>query len=133
LNRTAGTNIPFLSLDFDAAADEQAYFIFEVPSTWVGDVTVTIWWKAAATTGSVVWGAATRSVGDAGTWDNTWSETTAIDAAKSTTEQLNSATIVITSPWTASQVGQLRIRRVGSNGSDDMAGDAKCVAVKLSW
>jgi hypothetical protein len=133
LNRTQGTNIPFLSLDFDAAADEQAYWVFEVPSTWVGNVTVTIWWKAAATTGDVVWGAATRAIGDGGTWDSTWTETTGTDTVKGTTEQLNAAAIVITSPWVAGDTGQVRIRRLGSNGSDTMAGDAKCVAVKLSW
>lgn len=52
-----GTNIPVVSLRYDAGADEAAFWHLRAVRYGSGDVTVTVEWYAdTATTGDVVWG-----------------------------------------------------------------------------
>lgn len=135
--RTAGTNLAYVSLFFDASTIESAFWAFQLPALYDGGaITVTIYWSTTATTGSCVWGASTRSAGDGDTWDAAFSEQTATDAAKAVASQVNEAAIAFTAAqagWTAGELAQLRVRRVANDAADTLASDAELLGVKIAF
>lgn len=137
-----GTNFPVSSLAYDAAADEAAFFKFVATSYGSGNLTLTLFWYAdTASSGDVVWGGAISAITpnsdsqDIET-DGLATENTATDSHLGTTGQrLHSIDVTISNldSIAAGDVVHLRIRRVGSNGSDTMSGDAQLVMATLSY
>jgi hypothetical protein len=140
--RFAGTNFPVEGLAFDAAADEACVAKFKAKNYGSGNITAILtWYGDSATSGVVRWGAAIAAITpesdtqDVET-DSFATENTVDDTHLGTTAQrLHNATITISNldSIAADDIVFLRLRRVGSNGSDTMTGDAILVAVELSY
>jgi len=141
-NKVAGTNFPVTGLAYDAAADEAAHWKFEAISYGSGNLTLDVEWYAdSASTGDVVWGAAIAAITpDTDTQDVETkafaTENTVTDSHLGTTGQrLHRATITISNldSLAARDDVWIRIRRVGSSGSDTMTGDAILALAVLSY
>ncbi len=128
---------PYLA--FDASADEAAYWTMAVPQGFTGTMTLVISYiMASATSGNVVWGAAVEAVtsGDTVDLDTTESldtENTATSAVPGTAGYLKQESITLTNQDSAAVADymRIRIRRVGSNGSDTATGDAQFLGAEL--
>lgn len=139
---TLGTNIPVPGLAYDAAADEAAFWRFIATGYASGNISADIYWEADnATSGDVVWGAAIACITpntdsqDIET-DSLATENTVTDTHLGTTGQrLHLCTITISNLDSIADGDEvaIRIRRVGSSGSDTMSNDAILVAVRLSY
>lgn len=141
-DRKLGTNIPVPLLAYDAAADEAAFWRFIATGYSSGNLTLDLYWYAdTASSGDVVWGAAIAAITpntdsqDIET-DALATENTATDSHLGTTGQrLHHVAITITNLDSIADGDEvvLRIRRLGSNGSDTMTGDACLVQARLSY
>ena len=139
--KSAGTNIAIRSLSFDASTDEGCQFPWRATGYGSGNLTVTLLWYAdTATSGNVVWGAAIAAITPDSDTQNietdTWAtENTATDGTSGSTQALNTTAITVSNldSIAASDMAWLRIRRLGTSGSDTMSGDAQLVAVILSY
>lgn len=133
--RVPGTNLTYLQGVFTNGVQQNMMWTFGVPSNYSGNVTITIYWNSAVADGTknVAWLAGTRSVGLDGTWDSSFSLTSGTDANQGTANLLNEVAIVITSPWTAGQTGQLQVQRNGAAVADTLVAVVNLFHVKLSW
>lgn len=137
-----GTNFPVSSFAYDAATDEAATWRFIATSYGSGNLTVDIWWYAdTASASDVVWGAAIVAITantdtqDVET-DAFATENTVTDTHLGTTGQrVHLCTITVTNldSLAADDLVFIRIRRVGSSGSDTMSGDAQLLNFRLSY
>lgn len=134
----AATNdINYYVLDFDASTEEHAFWSFAMPENWnAGTVNATFYWTNAGgmATETVVWGIAGGS----------WGDDDAIDAALgteiTTTDTFlaqgdlhissESSAITIANATAGEWVNIVVARKVGS---DDLTGDARLIAVKLTY
>lgn len=123
----------------DVAVNE--YFEFEgiVDEQYdAGQITVEIWWKAAATTGNVRFEAGLVSQAEAESDDQayiTTNGTFADDAAQGTTLYLSKVTLALTptaAQMTAGEIMKVRIKRVAA-GSSEMSGDAMVRFAKIKY
>lgn len=142
LNKFNGTNFPVTALAYDAAADEAAFWKVEAINYGSGNLTLDIEWYAdTATSGDVVWGASIAAITpDTDTQDVETkalaTENTATDTQLGTTAQrLQRQAITISNLDSLANRDEvwIRIRRVGSSGSDTMTGDAIFVLAVLSY
>lgn len=137
-----GTNIPVPLLAYDAGADEAAFFRFRVPGYSSGNLTVEVLWYAdTASSGDVVFGGAIAAITpnsdtqDIET-DALATENTVTDTHLGTTGQReHSATITVSNLDSLADGDEVtfRLRRLGTNGSDTMTGDACVVGVLVSY
>ena len=134
----AATNdINYYVLDFDASTEEHAFWSFCMPENWDGGtVNATFYWTNAGgmATETVVWGIAGGS----------WGDDDAIDAALGTEITVTdtflaqgdlhisseSSAITIANAAAGEWVNIVVARKVGS---DDLTGDARLIAVKLTY
>lgn len=137
-----GTNFPVSGLAFDSSADEAAVWKFEAINYGSGNLTLDLWWYAdTASSGVVRWGGAIAAItAETDTQDveskSLATENTFDDTHLGTTGQrVHKASITISNldSLAAGDLVFLRIRRVGSNGADTMAGDAILLLAKLSY
>lgn len=137
-----GTNFPIVGWAFDAALDEALATEELVAVNYgSGNVTVIIDWysRSGSTTGAVVWGAAlsVRTPGDAQSLetDAFATENTATTTVNGTAKGPTRTTITVSNldSLAADDDVVLRIRRIGSNGSDTMTGDAILRAVRVNY
>jgi hypothetical protein len=138
----AGTNFPVSVLKFDAAADEAVCWKFRASGYTRGNLTIdTEWYADTASSGDVVWGAAIAAITpntdtqDVET-DAFATENTFTDSHLGTTGQrVHRATITVSNldSLAADDDVWIRIRRVGSNGSDTMTGDACLTQITVSY
>lgn len=138
LVKTNGTNHTFNELDFDTTTDESCYWIFQMDEFYdSGAIQIHVFWKAAATTGSVVWQANLLGRVDTEIWDTALGSASYIqDTVQGTTEYLSKATIDIASTGlNPSDLVILKISRDadGTGGTDNMAGDARLLNVILEF
>jgi hypothetical protein len=141
-SQVAGTNFPVEGWAFDAAADEAIFFQFRILKYGSGNITAKLAWYAdTASSGDVVWGAALSAITlntdtqDVET-DGLATENTATDSHLGTTGQREhevSITISNLDSVADGDMVRLRIRRVGSSGSDTMTGDAILTDVLLEY
>jgi hypothetical protein len=139
--RTAGTNFPVEGLAFDASADEACVAKLKIKNYGSGNITAILTWYAdTATTGNVVWGAAIAAITPSTDTQNVETdafatETTVTGGASGSAQALVNHSITISNldSVAANDVVFLRVRRIGSNGSDTMSGDAILVAVELQY
>lgn len=127
-------------LAFDAATDEAAYWTFVAPVGWTAPLYVVISYAmASATSGNTIWDVAVEAVasGDATDLDAGESldtaNTSAADAVPGTAGYLKQVTVTLTThdSSVANDMIRLRIRRVGSSGSDTATGDAYLLVAEV--
>lgn len=142
LIKNNGTNYPILCLAYDAGLDEAAFWKFRAINYGSGDLTLDIdWYADTASSGVVRWGYSMAVI-----TPNT--DTQNIETDSLTTEEifddthlgttgqrLHRATIAISNldSLVADDYVTIRIRRVGSNAADTMAGDAFLTLATLSY
>jgi hypothetical protein len=131
------------TLAFDSAADpgECADFVGILPRAYAGGgLTLYLHWASGVTTGATVWNAAFRRIDDDGEDINTTAHSYDFNAVTATTAtvagEVDYAAITFTdgADMNSLAVGELfnlRIRRNGVSGSDDMAGDALLIAIEI--
>ncbi len=125
---------------FSGSASNEMQCMFVTPSDWTtaSAMDITLYWRAAATSGNVNWQVSTLFVGDAtvlATAFNTAS--TVADAAKGTTLQVNTATITgVTASGTtaigANKLSFVKILRDGGVGADTMSGAAELIGFVIT-
>jgi len=129
---------PYLA--FDAATDEAAYFTFVAPVGITTPLSAVITYAmASATSGNVILDATLEAISDGDTLDTDSSEsldtanTSSATAVPGTAGYIDQVSITLTNndSIAAGDLCRLRIRRVGSNGSDTATGDLLLLAVEL--
>lgn len=126
-------------LDFDSGSDEYAEWTLVMPTDWnAGTVTAIFYWLAnSSSTNSVVWALQGRSYGDGEAIDAAWGTAQTVTDANTGTNQINisAATSAITLAGTpaASELVQFRAYRDADNGSDNLAVDARLLAVRVMF
>jgi hypothetical protein len=108
---------------------------FALPSDWTGAIDLAFKWQTSATSGSVVWQAATVCVADAEVNDAAWNTaSTVTDAAKGTTLQTNDATItgLTATGCAAGELLHLKVVRDPEHASDDLAATADLIGVMVT-
>lgn len=129
---------PYLA--FDAAADEAAYWTLAVPQGFTSPFTVVISYAmASATSNNTIWDATVEAItsGDATDTDAGESldtaNTSAADAVPATAGYVKQVSIACTNGDSAAAADyvRIRIRRVGSSGSDTATGDALFYGAEL--
>lgn len=137
-----GSNYPVEGLAFDAGADEGVFVTFAATSYGSGNLTVRfLWYADSASSGNVVWGATIAAITpDSDTQDietdGLATEATVTDSHLGTTGQRLHTAAATVSSLDSLAVGDyvtLRIRRLGTNGSDTMTGDAILVKVIVEY
>lgn len=139
-----GTNFPVSGLAYDAAADEAAFWKVDASFYGVsnGNLTVDIRWYAdTASSGDTVWGATLAAI--TANTDTQDVETKALTTENTFTDnhlgtvgqRLHSAIVTVSNldSLAAGDSLWIRIRRIGSSGSDTMAGDAIVERVVVSY
>lgn len=128
-----GTSFPVPGLAFDAAADETAYWDVRALGYGSGNVSLEVdWYADTASSGDVVWeGSIAAITADSDTTDvETKSFATAVTVTDShlgtTGQRVHRATVAVSNldSLAANDDLRIRIRRLGSSGSDTMSGDA---------
>lgn len=137
-----GASVPVLGLAFDAAADEAAFFRVDVSKYASGNPSLDVdWYADTASTGDVVWEVALAAVTP--NTDTQDVEAKALAAAQTVTDshlgttgqRLHRASVTVTNldSVAAGDEVWLRVRRLGSSGSDTMAGDAVLVGADFQY
>lgn len=131
----AGGSPTYKYLAFDDSTDEMAYWNFWMDSFYdSGTITFDLFWKAAATSGDVVWRVGTRGYIEGEDWPAVSTATGNVtDTTQGTTEYLNKATISIsTTNISPSDMVMLGITRK-TGGADTMTGDAKLLYIVMRY
>lgn len=126
----SGSNTNYAYLEFDDSAIERVDDHITLPDGYSG-LDVTLWWKAAATSGNVRWLFRGVCVDEGETGDPALSDLGAVtDAAQGTANQWNRALIhgLTPSGCAARETLHFEIARVGTDGANDtMTGDAHLI------
>lgn len=134
-SRTVASGGPrILAMTFAQSADSGAETVVFLPRTYdVGSVAVDLLWTANGT-GTVVWGVAAAGFADAASLNAAYSGEVTGNGAVGTANNLKVTTISLT-PANAGKnsLTALRIRRVGTNGSDTLAATAELLGVRLRF
>lgn len=131
----AGTNTLNAALQFDAATDESIQTSMRLGAAWTGAIDAIIRWRAAATTGDVVWGIQTACVATGESGDpsfNTASTTTS--TANGTTLRHTDTSTIASISITGCAAGEtlfVRVYRDADAGGDTMSGDAELLRVTI--
>lgn len=134
-----GTNdIDVYVADFDPDAAEYMQWTVAMPSDWdAGTITAVFYWLAnSASTNSVVWALQGGSYADSDAVDQAFGTAQIIADANNAQNDVNisSATTAITVAGAgASKLVQFRAFRDATNGSDDLAVDARLLGVMISF
>jgi hypothetical protein len=141
-SKVDGTNFPVTGLYFDAAADEAAFWKLQALQYGSGNLTFDIEWYAdTASSGDVIWEVAIAAITPES--DTQDIETKAFATAHSVTDshlgttgqRTHRATITISNLDSLANRDNLfvRVKRLGSSGSDTMTGDAVLTMAILSY
>jgi len=137
-----GTNFPVSGLAFDATTAESAFWKLKASNYGSGNLTLDLdWYADTATAEDVVWGASIAAITpNTDTQDIETkafaTENTVQDTHLGTTGQrLHRCTITISNldSLAADDYVCLKIRRIPTDGADDMSGDAILVLAELSY
>lgn len=124
-------------LDFDAATDESAVFVGDIPEAAVltsGLKVIISWAATSATSGACVWGAQfEKTTGQDIDTDSFDTAVTATTTTSGTSGVVNTTTITVTTidSLAAGDCFRVKVYRDADNGSDTMTGDAELVAVEV--
>jgi hypothetical protein len=137
-----GTNIPVISLAYDAASDEAAFWEFRAVNYASGNVTVSVdWYADTATSGDVVWEVQLAAITPNS--DTQDVETKALATANSATDthlgttgqRLHRIDVTVSNldSLAADDAVWVRIARDANNAADTMTGDALLVGAMVSY
>lgn len=119
----------------DSDGDYSLQVPFMLPSDWTGNIDLKFKWKAAATSGDVVWQATLVCRADAEINDAAFnSANTVTDTAKGTTLQLNDASItaMTTTGCAAGELATLKVLRNRTHASDSITGAVLLEGVEMT-
>jgi hypothetical protein len=135
-----GTNdVDLYVADFDPSSDEYMQWTLVMPSDYdAGTITAVFYWMAnSASTNSVVWGLQGRSYADSDAIDQAWGTAQTVTDANNAQNDVNissaTAAITIGGGPAASELVQIRAYRDADNVSDNLATDARLVAVRITF
>jgi hypothetical protein len=129
---------PYLA--YDAGTDEAAYWTLAVPVGYTSPLTAVLSYAmASATSNNTIWDVTVEALTSADAVDTDSAEsldtanTSGADAVPATAGHMKQLSIALTNGDSAAAADMLRIRvrRVGSNGSDNATGDAFLFVVEL--
>jgi len=132
----------FLTLDFDAATAEHAWWTFPMPARYAaaGAITLNISWMANAVANSCVWACRLGAItaGDVDTpvehaSATAQSTTTATDTNEARRLNLTSISITNLDGVAAGDLVTLVLYRDAANGSDTLAVDAELIGAVLEF
>lgn len=131
-----GTNLDFGVLKFDKDTDEKAIsppFVMEDYDG--GNITITIGWRANATSGNVMWVASFKGVADDEPWDAALSDHAfAADGAGNTAYDLMIASLTVDpAELAADEATVMKITRDADNGSDTLDADAELIFAQIEY
>lgn len=130
-----GTNTNYGTLAFDDSTDESVQYHFPLASDWTGNIDLAFRWRAAATSGDVIWAVQTACVADGETGDPSFNTaSTVTDTAKGTTLQFNDASIsaiTVTGCATGEEL-MFKLYRDADAGGDTMTGDAQLIWARFT-
>lgn len=132
-----GSNFQKGVLDFDSGTDESAYFGFLLPSDWTGNIDASFVWSSTTTaTDDVVWGiqvgCAANNESDDPSLNTASTVTDAYGGTSGNKVMTAAVTGLTTTGCAASEWANFRVYRDADNGSDDLGGDARLIAVELT-
>lgn len=132
-----GTNSDVDVLDFDQTADETAFFKWQPPPQWdLGQISVEFIWTTGTASNNVVWAASAQSLSDSDILDTAFpANTTITDAVTAANDVMMGETAAFTVGGTpaAGDIIMFRVQRLGSNGSDTHAADARLCGVRIHY
>ncbi len=129
---------PYLA--YDAGTDEAAYWTLAVPQGFTSPFTAVISYAmASATSNAVVWDVTVEAITSADSMDTDSSEsldtanTASADTVPATAGHLKQVSVALSNGDSAAAADyvRIRVRRVGSSGSDTATGDAFLFGVEL--
>ena len=128
---------PHAVLDFSAAADNNAYWDFQVPAGYdAGNVSVEVYWfSAAAVAGNAQFDIDYRSVGNSGAVDGAATDVAmTLQTTDGTAGDLNTTTGTLTTPFTAGALVRFGLRRdISEEGGTPLVGNARVRGCKVCW
>jgi hypothetical protein len=119
----------------DSDGEYQGQQTFRLPADWSGAIDLQLYWKAAATSGDVVWQVQTMCTADAEIEDVAWNTaSTVTDTAKGTTLQLNTAAItgLTATGCAAGELMHMKFMRQRTHASDTITGVVSLKSVELT-
>ena len=139
-----GTNFPVFGLAFDATTDESAFWLIRAVNYASGNLTLAIdWYADTASSGNVVWEAQLAAITpDSDSQDVETKSLATLNFVSdthlgTTGQRVHRATITVSNldSLAAEDLLFIRIARDanGTNGTDDLAGDAILVLATVSY
>jgi hypothetical protein len=135
-----GTNdVDLYVADFDPTSDEYMQWTVVMPSDYdAGTVTGVFYWLADSASGnSVVWGLQGQAYADSDPIDAAWGVAQTVTDANNAQNDVNitaaTAAITLANGPAASELVQFRAYRDADNGSDNLAADARLIAVRVTF
>lgn len=137
-NNGSGSTAQNATLDFpDSDGAFFAHTSLMLPTDFTGNVDARIRWKAAATTGDVIWSIATICVADGETDNPSYNTATAFaaDTAKGTTLQSNdvSATSITITGCSGGELMHIKVFRDRTTAGDTIAGVVSFLGLQLTY
>lgn len=133
-----GTNDVMLpTLNFDAATQEHAQFLFPMPKSWdEGTVTAQFIWTADSGSGDVIWGIQAVAISEGDALDASWGTAqevtdTLTTAGDNHTTSFTSAATIGGSPAEGDLVA-FRVYRKAADGGDTLGVDARLIGIRLN-
>jgi hypothetical protein len=127
-------------MDFDQTLDEFAQWTAVMPDDWdAGTVTAIFYWVAdSASTNSVVWGMQGIAYGDSDPIDAAaWGLGVEVTDANNAQNDMNisgeTGNITVAGTPAAGEAVQFRVYRNANAANDDLAADARLVAVRVTF
>ena len=124
-------------LDFDKASEEFAQFSVAMPKSWDNDeITYQVYWIGLAATTTCIWGLQVKALGDGETTDVAYgSAVTVTDASQGSAVELlvSPVSSAIACGGATSDLLYCQVKRDADDGSDNMAGDARLVGIKIFY
>ena len=133
-----GTNHSYYVLDFDASADEAAFWQWTMPDSYDnGSIDITYYWEAGATSGDSIFCFQAKGLSANSAEDIDSALSSAVcetDTAQANANDLASITETnATSNFAAGEYATFKIFRDADVAGDTMTGDARLVKVKIEY
>lgn len=135
---TNGTNLSYVTLDFDQTTDEQAYWVFKVPDSITGaNATVHVVWTSAVGSAGheVQFELASGGRANDEVLDTALGTAVELDDVLTATGDVHlTPTATLVHGWAAGDLAIVKLNRdVDGPSGTDIAGDVKVLAVVIEW
>ena len=123
-------------LQFGDSATNAVQDHFPLPPDWTGAFEIEVVWRAAQTTGNVVWSAQLACAGASQSADPTFGDAVTTTAATDGTANAMTMTTITSIPATGCTADKevfFRFYRDGASASDTMTGDAELLSLRVGY